>query len=453
MFDYIELFDGAIRGRLIFLIINCLFIIHFIYFWYVNYQRYGWKMDFWTLITGRFFLIHIFLMFPFNGSNRNLLSLDISEINQVQQYLEFAYIISTVGYISIYFGRALYSSKHLYLDYLFKPLSRVIEKNIKTPLAVNLLSIISLLLLAVVIYFQVKTNRILDPRSFFQANGFWRPLYNACLTLFPLAILFVGLNCLNKGGLMRWSYFTLLVIMSVFLGTRMATLEPLLLLFFFYCIKNNAKINLKRIVIVATLFIYSTILLLNFRSNEVKRQYSNNEINAILYGNTFSDTRDLAYLIANWDKEFLWGKTYTAGLISFIPRQFSEHREKWALGIFTARITNYDSKTFPGFRPGFFGEAYFNFGFAGVILLGTITGYLLRYMDLKIKNIIVNKDDVIQSYAVSVPWFIIGALSISIGFTAFYIFIVITLSIGLVRQLISYFNLLILKTGAQSDQK
>jgi len=392
-------------------------------------------------------------MFPFNGSLRNRLSLVDSEINQVQQYLELAYIISVIGYISIYIGRALYSSRHTYLDALFKPISRVIEKNIKTPLAVNLLSIISLLLLAVVIYFQVKTNNILAPRTFFQANGFWRPFYNACLTLFPLTILFVGLNCLNKGGFFRWCYFAVLVVLSVFLGTRMATLEPLLLLFFFYCIKNNAKINLRKIVIVATLFIYSTILLLSFRSNEVKRQYSNNEINAILYGNTFSDTRDLAYLIANWDKELLWGKTYTAGLISFIPRQFSEHREKWALGIFTARITNYDNKTFPGFRPGFFGEAYFNFSFAGVILLGIITGYLLRYIDLKIKNIIVKKDDVIQSYAVSIPWFIIGALSISIGFTTFYIFLVITIAIGFIRQLISYFNLLIFKAGVRSNQE
>lgn len=445
MFEYIELFNGAIRGRILFLILNLVFIAHFIFFWYKNYRRYGWKMDFWTLITGRYFFVHILFMFPFNGSVYNIYSLGRHELKSLEPFLEVAYLISIAGYFSIYIGRSLFNRKknHKFLNSIFNPIALSIERNIKNKASIVVLTLISLFLISIVIYFQFKTGNILSPRDFFQGNGAWRPVYNLSLTLFPLVILFKGLRAMQNVNPFKILSIILLVGLSVFLGTRMATLEPLFLLFFFYCIKYNNRIKLKRIALISVLFIYSTILVLSLRSNEVKQHYSDNSANAILYGNTFSDTRDFAYILSKWDNNLLYGKTYSAGLISFIPRKFSPHREKWALGMFTSRLTNYDSKTFPGFRPGFFGEAYFNFGLFGVIILGIITGYLLRFIDLKIKESVYVNNDIIKSYSHITPWFVIAALSISIGFTALYIYLSIMMLLWIYRHFLAFINTII----------
>lgn len=445
MFEYIELFNGAIRGRLFFLILNLVFMAHFLWFWYKNYRRYGWKMDFWTLITGRYFFVHILFMFPFNGSIYNTYSLGKHEIKSLEPFLELAYLISIAGYFSVYIGRSLFNKKksHNFLNSIFNPIALTIEKNIKNKATISILTVFALLLISIVIYFQFKTNNVLAPRDFFQGNGIWRPVYNLSLTLFPLIILFKGLRAMQNVNLLKIVYIVFLVGLSVFLGTRMATLEPLFLLFFFYCIKYNDKIKLKRIVLISLLFIYSTILVLSLRSNEVKKHYSDNSVNAILYGNTFSDTRDFAYILSKWDNNLLLGKTYSAGLISFIPRKFSEHREKWALGMFTSRLTHYDSKTFPGFRPGFFGEAYFNFGLLGVIILGILTGYLLRFIDLKIKESVYVHDDIIKGYSHITPWFVIAAMSISIGFTALYIYLGIMMLMWVYRHFLAFTNTLL----------
>ena len=103
--------------------------------------------------------------------------------------------------------------------------------------------------------------------------------------------------------------------------------------------------------------------------------------NELFYGNHLSDTRDFAWVLAFWDGDYVLGKTYLAGLFSFIPRFLSEFRQEWALSLYTNRLVGFDPSLHAGLRPGLFGEVYFNFSLIGVFCLGLILGYFLRYAD------------------------------------------------------------------------
>lgn len=440
MSEKIEYFNGIIRGSDICLLINTLLILHFVWFWYKNYRKWGWKLDFWTLVTARFFLVHVLFMYPFNGSYKNIISFNEKDLARIDLFLDKAYLITIAGYISIHIGRFLYSlrTEHKFLNYFFSPIEKITEKNIKNPISSNLIMWIAIFFLSIVLYFQITTDNLFAPRTFFQANGTLRPIYNLCLIFYPMAMLISGLRLLYKPTLQKKITFIILTAFTPFLGTRMAILEPILLLFGFYCIKNNYRINVQRILIIGLMFIYSTILVLSLRDSDTTG--ANSKIKSILYGNTFSDTRDFAFVLSHWDHDFLKGKTYIAGLLSFIPREYSNLREKWALGIFTAEVTQYNSETFPGFRPGFFGEAYFNFGIYGVVLLGLLSGYVLRHVDLQIKRSELIHGDIIKGYTKIILWTLVTCMSISIGFISLYVLICINIGLFVVRKFIALLN-------------
>lgn len=98
----------------------------------------------------------------------------------------------------------------------------------------------------------------------------------------------------------------------------------------------------------------------------------------ILYGNTFSDIRDGAYILYNIDKKinsFLFGKTYLADIISFIPAEYSKFRTKWGYSLFTT-LTLLKWKNHFGLRGGPFLAPYFNFGYFGIAIFAYIFAYL-----------------------------------------------------------------------------
>ncbi len=61
-------------------------------------------------------------------------------------------------------------------------------------------------------------------------------------------------------------------------------------------------------------------------------------LDSILYGNTFSDLRDGAFILYGYDAkydDFLYGKTYIADILSFLPKSKIEFRQIWSYGLFT----------------------------------------------------------------------------------------------------------------------
>ncbi len=120
-------------------------------------------------------------------------------------------------------------------------------------------------------------------------------------------------------------------------------------------------------------------------------------INELLNGNTFSDLRDGAFILMGMHNkfpgQFFWGKTYLAGLISFIPSGLSAFRRNWSFGrVTTMRLFNMSNHF--GLRGGLGMEGYLNFGFPGVALAALIAGWGYGYAEKMFNEIFLKKDHV-----------------------------------------------------------
>ncbi len=99
-------------------------------------------------------------------------------------------------------------------------------------------------------------------------------------------------------------------------------------------------------------------------------------IEAAFTGNNLIDVRDASWVISQWDFQPLNGITYLGGLTAFLPSGLFPQKKDWHLGLTAVRIVGWDDAKHPGLRITFFGEAFLNFGLAGVMTLGTILGVL-----------------------------------------------------------------------------
>ena len=109
-------------------------------------------------------------------------------------------------------------------------------------------------------------------------------------------------------------------------------------------------------------------------------------LSSLLYGNTFSDIRDGSYLFWGYDtfmnNTVIGGKTYLAGILSFIPSSLSEFRTEWSWGRFsTIKMFNGVWSNHFGFRGGNSFEAYVNFRMPGVILVSLLKGYIFANVE------------------------------------------------------------------------
>lgn len=162
----------------------------------------------------------------------------------------------------------------------------------------------------------------------------------------------------------------------------------------------------------------------------------------LLYGNNFADLRDFSAVLAHWNGEFISGKSYIAAFMSFIPREFSEFRTEWGISRYTTQTLLNFADFHPGMRCGWFGEAFFNFGYLGVILVGVIGGYLAKYINDSIINISCNlslSQKYIKVFSLFIVYDIFSNFYITAAFWNFYI------KIGLL--LIAYYALIYRKIG------
>ena len=104
-----------------------------------------------------------------------------------------------------------------------------------------------------------------------------------------------------------------------------------------------------------------------------------------MFGNNVSDIRDFSVILENWDGEYLYGKNILAGIISFIPREYSDFRNQWNTSRYTNRIVGLGD-SHPGLRGGSFAESFLSFGYIGVFVWGIIYGFVLRCFDLILKS-------------------------------------------------------------------
>jgi hypothetical protein len=142
----------------------------------------------------------------------------------------------------------------------------------------------------------------------------------------------------------------------------------------------------------------------------------------LLYGNNFSDLRDFAWVYSAWDHALWAGRTYLAAIASFVPRVASEFRDTWGLGVAVDITVGLDPEVHPGLRPGSFGEAYFNFGLLGVVVVGLLLGILMRRVDLDAKNALAgSRPSMMKAFASTMLLQVAAWVAISVNLSGFYV--------------------------------
>jgi len=101
-----------------------------------------------------------------------------------------------------------------------------------------------------------------------------------------------------------------------------------------------------------------------------------NSLQAAFVGDNLIDVRDAAWVLSQWDFEPLLGRTYLGGLAAMLPSGIFPQKKEWHLGLTGVRIVGWDPEKHFGLRVTFFGEAFLNFGLAGVLALGWVLGML-----------------------------------------------------------------------------
>ena len=213
----------------------------------------------------------------------------------------------------------------------------------------------------------------------------------------------------------------ILIVLESLSGSRGSMLGAVFTLMLLLAGRSRSRIKLPALILTVVLFAGAVL------SVEMAKG-SHRDVTAgdrIVYGNDFSDVRDFAFILSRWDRQPLYGKTYLAGLLGFIPRWMVPYREEYSIATYMNRIVGLKKDTHGGLRPGPFGEAYLNFGYPGVIVLGTILGIILGFVRSQLdwlRAMRVSDMAILTSQTASL--YLFSALAETSDVWAYYVFLV-----------------------------
>lgn len=285
---------------------------------------------------------------------------------------------------------------------------------------------------------------ILGGRTFYTENGAVSFVYSSAVECINLLALYFGIHFINTNkGL---CLFILTMLTSFSTGIRstlfLKIIYPVVLILIY---KKYKKIKVSKFVIPLTICLMAGIFIGVWRDHN--SSYSINYIFQILYGNSFSDIRDGAYLFygyeTNMNSKIVAGNTYLSGLLSFLPSNLFEFRQIWAYGKFTTQMI------FPGqwighlgFRGGYAFEMYVNFRMIGVIILSIVRGYFFanseKLCNLNIYDKIKKSEPIISSsvFFMSILSAIESGLNCSINLRNIYVTIVLVIILLFMHQVL-----------------
>ena len=438
MTEPVELFNRIMCFTPIWGIVDFLFIVHFFINWYRSAKKTKWKIDFWYMTLFLIFFPSLFFLYPFNGSIYNNIS-TLGRQLQILPYIDLAFFISLLGYLSVWIGRFLFDLTRGNFPFMIffhftKPISQIVEINIKSRRAYLFVVLAAMILGFGILIIQFKEGCFFNGRGWFLKEPFLRPLFNLTISIFPAAFVFLALRYVQFKERKCLTFILILSLFTLFFGVRSLGLNGILFLLTQRIYYHEGRYSLFKLTGICFGLFFIAVVLGYLREDQFSISMAvTNFFTKLFYGNNFSDTRDFAWILSCWDEEYLYGKSYIAALISFIPRVFSSIREEWSLSMHTNALTGFDSDVMPGLRPGMFGEAFFNFSYPGVILFGLLFGFTIRYCDLKIKEHVMKSKDIIKGYSCLIVFIFLCHLSISAGMWSFYAFLFLNFFLVIMR--------------------
>lgn len=365
-------------------------IISIIYF-YIKYKRRGYVFSMFNINTIIIPLLVTFLLIgPFQYSNEAWYALGISNSFGFMKFLDKAYIINMSGFIVFLCFNLIFEFKSIKSDFgaNITKISNSISSSIILVLDITIIALWYILVIS-----KSGTLPIFGDRLFATKLGI-QTIYNILNTLVSTFGLyyFIKFIQINKK---IYLILGLINLVTLFFTANRAPVVfmalTVIIFYLYYKIDNVKKIN---IIIVSFLLIALFVGIgMEFIRSDVENIDITQILNGILYGNTFSDLRDGAFILYGYDNkydEFLYGKTYIADILSFLPKSKFEYRQVWSYGVFTTS-TLFGWENHYGFRGGLFLESYFNFGYVGVFISAVIFSCLTSNLEIWLYSNIINK--------------------------------------------------------------
>lgn len=443
--DKIELLDGMINANPIIMVLDILVLIHFVYSWYKSYKKTGWKIDVWHYGIFMGYIIPFVLIYPFNSSELNVFATGSAYI-EIGKYVEEAWFITLIGYICMLLGKWLYdANKHQFNN--FNLMEKIVLSNIKHSFGIRVLSLTCISFFFLIAVISIFSDMIFNARGWILTHPSYRALGNFFSSIYPLAFIYLGFRILNNISDKKDKIILILMCgAAVFWGSRGMLLGPIVTLIIMWYYLHYER-SIKYILLASILILVGAMTLAIMRASGGMEIDNSNDTNfvlfGILYGNSFSDCRDFAWMLTGLNDAFYYGKTYISGMLSFLPSYLFPFRRENALGAVSLEIANIANPTgeHPGIRGGSFAEAYINFYYVGVVFLGIIKGYYLQMANKGMMYYAGVEKDVVKGYISGIPDMIVGYFSNTAGMFGLYVFFVFHIITLLSNVFVKYLNM------------
>lgn len=335
-----------------------------------------------------FYLISVFFIGPFAYGDKAWKALFLPGVGNYVIELNDMYAISLSGLLVMHLSMIYFEIVRK--DYVT---GLTFAKSITNRCSFKALDIQCKIMVLVMLFICLVYNNGSLPifnkgRLFYLNQDFSYPYQVASILLsYSLLIYFFRVFYYKK------SYITFLIIALLIFGTGTRgnliskAIYPIFVFLLYYMEKNvvdrERAVTIKMFVCCIMLGLL-TIWMQFFRSGV----FDGNYLNEILYGNTFCDMRDGAFILRAFRKKFdgfLHGKTYFAALISFLPSKISKYKFEWGWGRFSAaKLIGWTEHL--GFHAGNSTEAYFNFGWGGVVIFSILKGHIFASSEKIYRN-------------------------------------------------------------------
>ena len=255
------------------------------------------------------------------------------------------------------------------------------------------LDILIILLWYILVISKSGTLPIFGDRLFATKSGV-QTIYNILNTLISMFGIYYFIKFIQNNKKIYFFLGIINIITLFFTANRGPVIFMALtvvIFYLYYKIDDLKKVNI--IIIISMIILLFIGIGMEFIRKGIENINLIETLDSILYGNTFSDLRDGAFILYGYDAkydDFLYGKTYIADILSFLPKSKIEFRQIWSYGLFTT-TTLFGWTNHYGLRGGLFLEAYFNFGYIGVFISAIVLSYITSNLEIWMYSGVIKK--------------------------------------------------------------
>lgn len=444
MFDNISLLT-----KVVFIITNIMFIF------YIGYKFYNRKYII-SVFNINLYIFAFALLFTsyFQFTNEAWGFLNVNNPSEYYKYLDKIIRINCIGFISyliamIIIEFKLFSGRFINrfinaFNNINKKVERLNNRYIKIIFIFCVIGWCGLILI-------VGDIPLFGDRLIFNKANFriLRPFYLILNYMISIIGSYFALKVVINKRKIDSIFLIITILILLFTGNRGPVMFLLLNIFMVFVYYTFKVMNANKLIVLAVSIILVLGISMSFvRNKEFSISSLSNSIkNEVIYGNTFSDVRDGAFVLKGFEEnfdEYLYGKNYLADIISFIPSSMSEYRSKWSYGSFSTK-TLFNMEDHYGLRGGWFLEPYINFGYIGVIIIALLNGVIMGLAELFFwKDVIMDKNIKFpeNQIFITVILFIVNSMLISSSFSNFYAYIAIIIAYYILYKVDKKFNII-----------